>query len=466
MSEANVIGLLVVSSLTVGQPNVSRRVEGRGDLSMNWRSPAQFGQASSLKQQNTKFRNKKTNPRKNTSDSRTNDIKPKPNEPVMDQITSPSNFNFPKIADSDEIHPSETSRLPAPLDYSWTFWYDIQPSRGLDKEHYEEQLHQAASFHTIPDFWKGWNQVLQVSPTLESNVRIFKSGVKPLWEDPSNVNGGKWVAITPKTKNQQRTIQAWLSLLITILVGELGFEDDITGMGLSVRNWGNMFTIWNTDCTKKEEIEEVTRKFAEMLGTSNVKYHPHQKILKSRRTRPMRNFNNSLSSSASSSDEDLSKADKMLLKQLTKEANLARKNARKETQPQSEEGKKRRRRRRSHKKRQPEGAVANQNISDESAESSMESSTDASTEASTESSVDAYYEYVAGDPHLDDIRNDPELDEPEEEIIPPQIEQEVMQELKSIAISKSICSYSSLAMGILCGVCGVICGVGLVQYGL
>lgn len=28
-----------------------------------------------------------------------------------------------------------------------------------------------------------------------SNLRMFKKGVRPLWEDPANMDGGKWVLI-------------------------------------------------------------------------------------------------------------------------------------------------------------------------------------------------------------------------------------------------------------------------------
>lgn len=27
-----------------------------------------------------------------------------------------------------------------------------------------------------------------------SDLHLFKLGIKPMWEDPANINGGKWVS--------------------------------------------------------------------------------------------------------------------------------------------------------------------------------------------------------------------------------------------------------------------------------
>jgi translation initiation factor 4E len=37
---------------------------------------------------------------------------------------------------------------------------------------------------------------LKLTPFEEgTNLRLFKGGIKPMWEDPSNEKGGKWVFI-------------------------------------------------------------------------------------------------------------------------------------------------------------------------------------------------------------------------------------------------------------------------------
>ena len=53
------------------------------------------------------------------------------------------------------------------------------------------------SANAIQDFWCYYNHV---QPMIERickhgkfNLRLFKKGVQPIWEDPSNINGGKWV---------------------------------------------------------------------------------------------------------------------------------------------------------------------------------------------------------------------------------------------------------------------------------
>jgi hypothetical protein len=43
------------------------------------------------------------------------------------------------------------------------------------------------------DFWRYWNNIELNRLPLNSNLRLFKKGIRPTWEDPKNVQGGKWV---------------------------------------------------------------------------------------------------------------------------------------------------------------------------------------------------------------------------------------------------------------------------------
>lgn len=74
---------------------------------------------------------------------------------------------------------------------------------------YENTLKSLGKFATVQDFWRYWNLLTKVDPFPGSysnssllklipfeegtNLRLFKGGIKPMWEDPSNEKGGKWV---------------------------------------------------------------------------------------------------------------------------------------------------------------------------------------------------------------------------------------------------------------------------------
>lgn len=49
-------------------------------------------------------------------------------------------------------------------------------------------------FCTVEDFWCYYNNMRRPSGLdANSNYHIFKTGVKPMWEDPHNAKGGKWI---------------------------------------------------------------------------------------------------------------------------------------------------------------------------------------------------------------------------------------------------------------------------------
>jgi translation initiation factor 4E len=43
-----------------------------------------------------------------------------------------------------------------------------------------------------------------------SNYYLFKSGIKPAWEDSANTNGGKWAVQLPRDKNRDTIDKYWL----------------------------------------------------------------------------------------------------------------------------------------------------------------------------------------------------------------------------------------------------------------
>lgn len=107
--------------------------------------------------------------------------------------------------------------------------------------------------------------------SIGSGLLIFKSGVNPIWEDPINIKGGRWVfRFSRKTyvsdsnpelikKVRYRTSLIWERLVLKILSGSL-FPDsnyseevqelllnDISGLVLSVRREEDIISIWNSN---------------------------------------------------------------------------------------------------------------------------------------------------------------------------------------------------------------------------
>ncbi|KAI5891896.1 translation initiation factor eIF4e [Schizophyllum commune H4-8] len=109
--------------------------------------------------------------------------------------------------------------------------------RTAELTDYEAGLTVVGSFATVEEFCRYFNW-LKPPSHLErnSNYHLFKSCIKPMWEDPAIANGGKWV-LTMKN-NPQLLDRCW-NWLVMALVGEELEEghDEICGAVLSLRTW-------------------------------------------------------------------------------------------------------------------------------------------------------------------------------------------------------------------------------------
>src|SRR5688500_11694896 len=51
-----------------------------------------------------------------------------------------------------------------------------------------------------------------------SNYHLFKRGIKPMWEDPVNELGGKWVIQFPRNKTGEDINTLWLYAVSNLIV--------------------------------------------------------------------------------------------------------------------------------------------------------------------------------------------------------------------------------------------------------
>lgn len=116
---------------------------------------------------------------------------------------------------------------------------------------------------------------------LYSNIRVFRAPVTPLWEDPNNRDGGRYVILVHHNRTVQESQAAapqttadqpdepssaspsagsgeavkfanlklppeYLLMILHVVTGLMGPETGFCGVVLSVRRFGMMITIWDT----------------------------------------------------------------------------------------------------------------------------------------------------------------------------------------------------------------------------
>ncbi|KAJ7638318.1 translation initiation factor eIF 4e-like domain-containing protein [Roridomyces roridus] len=178
-----------------------------------------------------------------------------------------------------------------PLEYPWTIYHDTKTkphtaaapqaaspaptptsAEGFVPEStdYEAGLTVVGEFSTVEEFCRYFNW-LKPPSQLErnSNYHLFKSGIKPMWEDEANANGGKWVLTM---KNNPALLDRCWNWLAMALVGEELEEghDIICGAVVSLRSKVDRIQVWTRSKDDVERLNAIGKKLVKLLDVSEA----------------------------------------------------------------------------------------------------------------------------------------------------------------------------------------------------
>jgi len=150
----------------------------------------------------------------------------------------------------DDLNAQQDTSEPVSLENTWSFWHDKYLGPGQSVEEYEASLHKLCTFSTIQDFWKNFNNLPPVDKLkTKSSFHMMKAGIRPIWEDPENANGGFWATRVKK----EDTAFAWKELVLAAIGEQFGpvlsNDDDICGVSVSVRQFDNVIEVWNSNAS-------------------------------------------------------------------------------------------------------------------------------------------------------------------------------------------------------------------------
>ncbi|KAL7683562.1 putative translation Initiation factor eIF-4e [Plasmopara halstedii] len=195
-----------------------------------------------------------------------------PQQPVTEEI---------KFVDESAIAVPATLRQVAtkhPLQNRWVLWYD-NPKKRHSTESWEENLKNIYAFDTVEDFWCLYNNILVPTKlSIGSNYHLFKEGIRPMWEDPINAKGGKWIFTNPRSR-KARLDECWLYVMLSLIGETLHDEDDISGAVVSVRKAQDRIAIWSGTASAEDRQKAIGRGFRQALvdlGKNEIlKYQSH-----------------------------------------------------------------------------------------------------------------------------------------------------------------------------------------------
>ncbi|TKR75712.1 hypothetical protein L596_016965 [Steinernema carpocapsae] len=110
---------------------------------------------------------------------------------------------------------------------------------------------------------------------------LFKEGVKPMWEDENNRNGGRWRVSIESRKNHSyiRTDSYWHDLMEAFVEGHFADSEDILGIVVNRRSKGDKISVWTRDASNEEATERVGKELKKLLGmpkSDKMAYFAHK----------------------------------------------------------------------------------------------------------------------------------------------------------------------------------------------
>ncbi|CAN6629574.1 hypothetical protein TRVA0_012S01288 [Trichomonascus vanleenenianus] len=197
------------------------------------------------------------------------------------------------------------------LNASWTVWF-LHRGPGLKISNYLLATKQVGTFSTVEEFWDIYSHLRRIDRLpFTSEFQVFQKNVKPMWEDPINVNGGKWVVrLKRPMKDRKRddeeeeegpasgmthaqcrhqAVLHWENLLLAVLGGTLAppdadvDHDEILGLVVSVRRDEDILSVWtkrHDNIAGNDKIKAAVKRVLTLPDDFKIDYKVHVESIK------------------------------------------------------------------------------------------------------------------------------------------------------------------------------------------
>ncbi|KAJ2553052.1 hypothetical protein EV175_003078 [Coemansia sp. RSA 1933] len=166
-----------------------------------------------------------------------------------------------------------------PLQFAWSFWF-MHRAPGHKIDDYEAAMIKVATFGTVESFWATYSHLRRTDqvPTI-TDYHMFRAGVRPVWEDPENVAGGKWMIRLKKGISPRM----WEKLAIAVVGGVFDAGDEICGIVISIRNSEDIVSLWNKnaiDHRTNARIRDTMKSVMALPADCIIQYKAHNDSLR------------------------------------------------------------------------------------------------------------------------------------------------------------------------------------------
>ena len=159
----------------------------------------------------------------NDSHDKVSDSGKENTEKAQENVEANVTEKSPADDENEEINYEDTH----PLERPWTMWFMNGDTKNKNKaiidngSEWNQGLIELYTFDTVEDFWAVYNHIqLPAKLRLKNDYMVFRSGVRPEWEDTTNRGGGMWKLILPSKMRSTDLDRMWLETLLS-MIGKL-----------------------------------------------------------------------------------------------------------------------------------------------------------------------------------------------------------------------------------------------------
>uniref|UniRef100_A0A0N4ZSB6 EIF-4F 25 kDa subunit n=1 Tax=Parastrongyloides trichosuri TaxID=131310 RepID=A0A0N4ZSB6_PARTI len=150
-----------------------------------------------------------------------------------------------------------------PLKNKWDFYY-LKDDKDLN---WIDRLMKVYTFDNLGEFIAFLNEAKPPSLLKNgSDYNLFKNGIKPLWEEDDNVEGGRAVLTLDKSANCEILDNMWKELMLALASEHFAdYSDSICGAVCNIRNKGSKISIWTKNSNDEATNKAIARQMVETI---------------------------------------------------------------------------------------------------------------------------------------------------------------------------------------------------------
>jgi len=183
------------------------------------------------------------------------------------------------VEDDEIVEPKPREDGHHPLRYPWTLWF-MHRAPGEKITDYEAAIKNIGTFATIEEFWALYSHLRRPNelPNV-SDYHLFKEGIRPVWEDDSNKEGGKWMIRLKKGLASRY----WEALIIAIVSEQFDIGREVCGAVLSMRHSEDILSLWNRTAANSKNnlrIRDTIKRILNLPAETVMEYKAHNDSIK------------------------------------------------------------------------------------------------------------------------------------------------------------------------------------------